>query len=329
MAMKILLYTQISGATGSLRLFLNLARHLQQSHQICLAFDRGGAGEVFLKYFPDIPVIDCRQAADFSSDCDLLLCHLPHEIDGIVDIPVPKKIAVCMEVASVHEFLIDNDNAHRFDAVLYLHDEQIEHFSPSLRAQKCIRVPLINNIEAVPDYVKTGHIGCIGTRTKHDLDLLSKVLENTASHRKIKIWAPWPLLKKTKNKNTPDHPQLSRYHELNRWVDMGVDPDVYSIQAQYDALLHTPGWSNGTSTVISDALASGKIVLLSPLPAFKKAYGGMPGIYFLDDPHLEIENLLQNYGKNQYEFIRDGYGAVYNRAAALQQWQCVIERNFS
>jgi hypothetical protein len=60
-------------------------------------------------------------------------------------------------------------------------------------------------------------------------------------------------------------------------------------------LLHTPVHGNGTSVVVSDALSCGKLAILSPLPAYREAYGDLDGVLFTDQPREELVERICAY----------------------------------
>jgi hypothetical protein len=209
--------------------------------------------------------------------------------------------------------------------MLYLHSEQVAHLSDAVRAVKCCAVPVINNIVRAPAYRTSGTIGCIGSIVKHDLRIIIDILRKTPEHRHIKIWCREKPFLNNAFRTPLKHIYLNRCLRQERLRHMGLDADLVAVLQQFDLLLHTPAESNGSSIVVHDALASGKMVLLSPLPALKKAFGRMDGVYFLDDKNLHVESLLVRYDEQQYRRIHRRYAEQYNRAEALRRWQRVIE----
>jgi hypothetical protein len=227
-----------------------------------------------------------------------------------------------MEIASLHPPTVTTGNLALFDGFLHLHHEQAAHFSDSQRRSKCHLLPLINNIEQPPQFARSDAIGCVGSSTKHDALAILNVLARTR-RRPVLVWSESALtfceLGWWKRR------RARHFRRADRLREMGLNTDVAALLSRFDLLLHTPAQGNGTSTVVSDALASGKNILLSPLPAYKQAYSHLPGVHFLDQRGLRIEEIMTTYDRFKFECIRDGYAATYNREDALEQWQQAIE----
>jgi hypothetical protein len=319
--MKILLYTQEFSPGGSLRLLLNLAKHLQKEHTVYLSFNRDNGGGILLKYFDDITIVSYSDAPDIASECDVLLAHLPYGFEALMEMSVPRKLVVSMEIISRHPAVLNDDHIGMLDGMLYLHSEQVAHLSDAIRTVKCFAVPIINNIVRTPAYNKSGTIGCVGSIIKHDVRTIIDILRHTPENRQIKVWCHENLKINNKFRTMLQRIYLNHYRRQGRIRNMGIDADLVAVLRQYDLLLHTPA----DSIVVSDALASGKMVLLSPLPVLKKAFGAMEGVYFLDDKKLNVESLLSDYDENQYQRIHQRYAETCNRTEALRRWQRVIE----
>ena len=320
--MKILLYTQQGVLGGSLRLLFNLARHLALRHEVSVAFPRGYSGELLLPSYKGIAVVDWEDAALPTTRYDVAVCHAHRSIEPVAAIDAARKLAVSMEIATLFSPTVTNDHLAEFDGFLHLHEEQAAHFSETQRRTKCHLLPLINNIEHPPPYTRSGAIGCVGACTKHDANTILKVLAR-ARRRPVRVWSESSL-------NLQGlgwwHRRLGRHYQRSgRLQEMGLNTDVTALMSGFDLLLHTPHHGNGTSTVISDALASGKNVLLSPVPAYRKAYSALPGVHFFDQRRLRIEEIMGAYDRVRFERIRDAYSEVYDRKHALAQWQRAIE----
>jgi hypothetical protein len=325
--MKILLYTQQGGLGGSFRLLLNLAEHLVQSHEVGFAFPRGQSGELALAQYPGIRAMDCGEAQAWAARCDVAIAHLVEDLAFFAELRGPRKLALCMEIVERHAPVFTEDALRRFDGYMYLHPEQAAHLDCARLAGKTFLLPLINNVRRAPAFRRTGDIGCIGAAHKHDVPVLLSVLGKlpVLSRARMRVWSTEPL-KIPKPERTWRRKKLLRlFRWSGRLQEPGLDPDIVSVLGRFDLLLHSANAGNGTSTVVSDALASGKMVLLTPLPAFKQAYANLAGVHFLDQPGLRPGRLLREYDKDRFRAICDGYAARYCREGALKLWQKAIE----
>ena len=320
--MRLLLYTQQGVLGGSLRLLFNLARHLARKHAVRVAFPRGYSGELLLSRYDGIPIGDYEDPSVLTARYDVAVCHAHRSIEAAVAIDAARKLAVSMEIAGLHPPSVTGDTLAVFDGFLHLHEEQAAHFSEAQRREKCYLLPLINNVEHPPRFTCSGAIGCVGSYTKHDANAILKVLAKTR-RRPVRVWSESSL--NLQELGWWNRRRGRHYQRSGRLREMGLNTDVASLMSGFDLLLHTPRHGNGTSTVISDALASGKNVLLSPLPAYRRAYAALPGVHFIDQRRLDIDEVMAAYDRVRYERIRDAYCAVYNREHALAEWQRAIE----
>lgn len=325
--MKILLYTQQGGLGGSFRLLLNLAEHLAQSHEVGFAFPRGQSGELALAYYPAVRAMGCGEAHAWAARCDVAIAHLVEDLAFFAELRGPRKLALCMEIVERHAPVFTQDALRRFDGYMYLHPEQAAHLDSASVAGKTFLLPLINNVRRAPAFRRTGDIGCIGAAYKHDVPVLLSVLGKlpVLSRARMRVWSTEPL-KIPKPERTWRRKKLLRlYRWSGRLQEPGLDPDIVSVLGRFDLLLHAPKTGNGTSTVVSDVLASGKMALLSPLPAYKQAYAKFAGVHFLDEPGVDPGRLLRGYDEARFLSIRDCYAEAYRRADVLNLWQSVIE----
>jgi len=325
--LKILLYTQHGGLGGSFRLLLNLAEHLLQAHEVCVAFPRGQSGELTLAQYPGVRVLDCSEAQAYAAGCDVAIAHLTENLAFFSELRVPRKLALCVEVVQDHAPLFTDEALRCFDGYLHLHPEQAAHLGPATIGAKARLLPLVGNVRQAPDFRRTGNIGCIGAAHKLDALALLSVLDQLPafSRTQLRVWST----RRPKIRRPANTWRRKMRFRLHQWTGRlrlpGPDPDILAVLGRFDLLLHGVKSGNGTSTVVSDALASGKMVLLSPLPAYKEAYARFAGVYFLDQPGLDAGQLLREYDEAKFQSICRSHADHYNRAQALRQWQETIE----
>lgn len=316
-----LVYSQQGGLGGSTRLLLNLARHLGRSHDVTVAL--GGspspqATRALLAHFGDLRVEPAQRERLTATSWDVALLHLPFRPDWSTDLAAPRKVAVIMELAGRHEPVITEALAAQFERILYLHPEQVTQLSGTTVVERCLRLPIINNIDFTPAFAKTRCVGTVGGAHKTGLASMLRLLEALPSPYRLRRWSPDRL---TMGGLQPQVVQgtLGALGS-GRLEDLPADADLRTVYAGFDALLHTPRHGNGTSVVVSDALQCGKLALLAPLAAYREAYGHLPGVLFTDRPADELARRLCDYSETEFNMIRKGYGNHYDRTAALEQW---------
>src|SRR6478736_5961188 len=106
-------------------MLLNLAEYLHACHDVCIVFDKSQNGSLFLKAYSAISAISLQEVRMVAGSYDVLVAHLPYGRDEIINLPIPRKLIVSMEVLSQVPMLIDEECLDRCDGMLYLHDEQI------------------------------------------------------------------------------------------------------------------------------------------------------------------------------------------------------------
>lgn len=323
--MDILIYTQQGGMGGSTRLLLNLARALVQNHQVTVALGVTHTPEAtgqLLKEFSDLTVVTARPEILRSRCFDVAVLHLPFNLDWSVELDTKSRIAVMMELAGQHSSVIDESNSDSFDRILYLHPEQVEHLSPQLVEQRCSQLPIINNIDFTPSYSKSRCVGTIGGAHKNSLRTIIRVIDALPEDYRLRMWSSDKL-------SLQGQPMELAAPAMKFIADKRLEPlpataNLEKLVQSYDALLHTPKHGNGTSVVVGDALQCGKLVLLAPLPAYRSAYGDMPGVYFTSRPLLELAEKVRQYGQRDFNQIRQAHADIYDRESVLRQWESTI-----
>lgn len=311
---------------GSTRLLLNLARYLGDFHDVslCLAATANReATAALVRHFGDITLVPHSEAALNDARYDLALMHLPFSLQPLDLIKIPRKMAVLMELVARHPIPILDEHAGRFERILYLHPEQVQHFSAGVRADRCDLLPVINNIDFEPAYVRTHFLGAVGGAHKTGLESALRFLRALQQAYGLRIWSGRPLT--LEGLPAPAVREAIAALGAGRLAALPVEADMRVLMRSYDALLHLPRHGNGTSVVVSDALYCGKPVILTPLPDYRQAYGDMEGVLFADAPLAQLIERVQNWSAADFRRISQAYRAGYDRDDALRQWRRAVE----
>jgi hypothetical protein len=311
--MKILLYTQETCCGGSSRLLLNLARYLAHKHDVTLSFpgEINPGGLSLFNYFSDIPKVPEKHLIEHGYKFDVAIFHLPYRIDNEIQINCSRKIAVVMEIPSRNPIVINNSNMHEFDNLIYFSDNQISHLDKAAGKRKFVKLKIINNIDYQPSYNKTHNVGCVGSHDKHNLGDILRILRTSKAINKLILYCSYrPSARKL---GIRAHIWEKIFDRLGKIDFRGIEVDAQRIYASFDCLLHTPSQSNGTSVVVSDSLASGKQVMLSPLPEFKQTYRGVEGVFFLDEIKYNLTSIMRSYNFEIYKRTLENYRNIYDR----------------
>jgi glycosyltransferase involved in cell wall biosynthesis len=327
---RILIYTQQGTLGGSFRLLLNLARHLAKRHEVTVAAPRpsplreaspAGVGSLFA----GLRIVSPEDALRNAAACDVLVGHFPFSLDEMVGAPCARRVAVVMEIASLYTPVLDEESAVRFDRILHLHDEQVAHLARPVRERCCDLLPVINNIDFEPSgFSRTGVVGAVGGRHKHDFRALNLVLARSRGIAGLHVWAPEPRrLLRRRRMGTIAFLRSHWHVARGRLVMHPFEPDAARLYASFDCLLHAPRAGNGTSVVVSDALACGKLVVLRRLPGYESAYGSLRGVHFLDDD-FDLTGPMADYDLEKCRAIRADYASRYDRSDVLRRWEEAI-----
>ncbi|MGK7946381.1 MAG: hypothetical protein AB4058_18125, partial [Microcystaceae cyanobacterium] len=242
--MKILLYTQVSRLGGSTRLLLNLAKYLSLKHEVIVSFPNEihATGVQLFEYFSDLEQIPSNYLIDHNYNFDVGLFHLPFSLDTSLQINCARKIAVTMEIVDKHKVIVNSENIDQFEKMIYLHDEQIEHFTEPISRKKLIKLNLINNINYLPSYHKTYNVGSIA---KFSLKIQLKVILSSRKLRKLMIYSSYrPSAKEI---GIPNYIVREIFYKLGKLEFKGTEINVKNLYQSFDCLLHTPTQGNGTS----------------------------------------------------------------------------------
>lgn len=326
--MKVLIYTQSGKLGGSFRLLLNLAKHLAKNNEVVFAaptFESQLAP--LLGRVENLKVISTTQQSLETARFDAGLFHLPHSSDNLANANIPHKSLVVLELMSLYPLKLSNDDIDSFSRVIYMHDEQLEHLSKLGCEGRSERMSIINDVDFDLPFTKTGKVASIGVANfKHDLSLAMKMLEKTENCRQLNIYTP---SRRLEYHTLPDY-QRRRFWFLllrNKLRIRPVETDLNRLYSGFDCLFHIPKEGNGTSMVVSNSLALGKPVVLSSLPAYRKAYGSLTGVYFADDIDYELTSILKSISSTGVAKIRNDYRQCYDRDRVLQQWQNAVLGN--
>lgn len=324
--MKILIYSQQGEVGGSTRLLLNLARFLGADHTVFVALagtSTPHATAALLQHFADVKRMPVAVREINDAGFDLALLHMPFSLEPLNRITIPRKVAVLMEMVALHPIPLREEQCEQVERILYLHPEQVEHLSTDLRETKCELLPIINNIDFEPVYAKTGYLGAVGGAHKTGVEQALRFVAALPPDKGLRIWSGRKLT--LGGLPSPLVPEALASIGSGRLVGLPVELDMRELMGSYDTLLHLPRHGNGTSVVISDALYCGKQVILSPLPAYKQAYGGLEGVLFSNAPIDELVKAIVQWGEPEFARISQAYRATYDRGQVLQHWSRVLE----
>lgn len=324
--MRILIYSQQGDVGGSTRLLLNLARYLGRYHAVYVAFagtSTHGATSALLQHFSDVQRVANSARAINDAGYDLALLHMPFSLEPLDRLTIRRKFAVVMEMVDLHPIPLKEEHCGQLERILYLHPEQMEHFPAELRAARCRLLPIINNIEFEPEHVKTRYLGAVGGAHKTGLEEALRFVAALPQEYGLRIWSGRELT--LQGLSPPQLREALAGIGAGRLVGLPVEIDMRILMHSFDALLHTPRHGNGTSVVVSDALYCGKPVILSPLPAYKQAYGGAEGVFFATDPVSDLVRRVVNWGEADFRRTSNAYRAGYDREQVLRQWRGAIE----
>ncbi|MEJ2345677.1 MAG: hypothetical protein P8090_09765 [Gammaproteobacteria bacterium] len=305
-------------------MLLNLANHLAATHDVSFvtppesAENAGGLLEILLPQIERLSLQQARHRRTF----DVLLCHLPYGFEDWIQDPIfGRRVAVSMEIVERTRVALGPQHQPVFDAFLCLHSEQIRHFDDEFRRSRCFQLPLIDDVSFEPAFVRTRAVGCVGAPYKHSFGAMVDLLRRVSGVRQLRVYGHKPLWSIARHS-----PWRVRFRGLRPWLAgrlqyCGTSPDIRKIFESFDCLLHTPRVGNGTSIVVNNALACGKLVVLSDLPAYRRAYSGRAGVHFLPDVVDDLPGLFGRYDFDHYQGIIDDYRKRYDRAGALEAWQ--------
>jgi len=321
---RILIYTQQPVLGGSLRMLLNLARHLASRHEVTVALPPvpyAAHRHDLLRHYRDLTIIDPQTAMAAAASFDVLVGHFPFEIDELARAYFPRKIAVSMEIISRHGPIIDEDTTGLFDRIVHLHPDQVAHLSASTREKLCAELPIINNVDFEPDFEATRYLASVGGLLKLDLAAALETVRRTRGIRGLRIHSVPTVRLRRAGLSPGKQLRAWRYRATGRLSIQRPELDVRRLYRSFDCLVHTPAESNGTSVVVSDALTSGRLVLLSPLESHRRAYAGLAGVHFADEVGADITDLLAGYDTRTGRRIRESYRSRYDRGEVLRQWE--------
>ena len=318
---------------GSTRLLFNLGSYLADEAEVFLALPEvndSNDEELRLAY-PALQFVNQDIDTLNAIKADLALFHIPFSLPEAVDIKVRDKYAVSMEIVESRPLMFTDELVSKFDKLFYLHEEQVQQVSESVQKERCRQMPLINNISFSLPFKKTKTVAAIGGKRKITLLQL------------LQIAAALPVGYRLVNWSTDQYQEVNfhwrrllRYRWLKRilryrWLYLRkrllllpAETDVRKMMSQFDALLHVPRLSNGTSTVVSDALQCGKLVFLSNIPANVRVYSRQPGVVILDRDIEHYSHVLEAYDRDMWLKIKQGYANVYSRDDVMRQWRDAI-----
>ena len=331
--MRVLFYSQVGGMGGSTRLLLNLGRHLADETEVFVALPEVNDSidrDLRLAY-PDLHFINQDLDTLNALKADAALFHLPLSLPAAVDMDVRYKYAVSMEIIESLPVIFTDELVSKFDHLFYLHEEQVQDLSERVQKECCSLMPLINNIDFSLPFKKTKTVAVIGGRRKVSWVQLLRIAASLPYGYRLVNWSA----------DVHDHVnfrwrRLLRYRWLKQYLQyrwlyfrkrpqlLPVEIDVRTMMSQFDALVHVPSFSNGTSTVVSDALQCGKLVFLSNIPGTVRAYSGLPGVIILDKGIRHYSDVLEAYDEDVWLQIKCAYAHVYSRKDALSQWRDAI-----
>lgn len=329
--MRVLFYSQVGGMGGSTRLLLNLGRHLADEAEVFVALPEVNDSidrDLRLAY-PDLHFINQDLDTLNALKADAALFHLPFSLPAAVDMDVRYKYAVSMEIIESFPVIFTDELMSKFDHLFYLHEEQVQDLSERVQKERCSLMPLINNIDFSLPFKKTKTVAIIGGVGKISfLQLLAVAAALPFGYRLVN-WSPdahssfrWRRL--LRYRWLKQYLQYRWLYFRKKLLLLPAEIDVRTMMSQFDALVHLPRFSNGTSTVVSDALQCGKLVFLSNIPGTVRAYSGLPGVIILDKDIRHYSDVLEAYDEDVWLQIKRAYAHVYSRKDALRQWRDAI-----
>jgi len=252
---------------------------------------------------------------------DVALFHLPFGGDEFLSkISFRHSALVVMEIQSRHTIQLSMQEAKNFQKVIYLHDEQLLSIQRLFKKNQCYLLPIINNVDFDLPFQKTDQIASIGVwQYKHNMAKVLSILKNSALKIKFKLYSERPPTLRELGLMIPGYYYQAKVSK--RLVFSGLEWNPAKIYSGFDCLLHLPSEGNGTSIVVSDALACGKLVVLSSLKGYKEAYSKFPGVHFIDDLGDNLGDLLQNFNKIESIAIKKEYQKHYCRSDVLMLWK--------
>lgn len=299
--MNILFYTQVGWMGGSLRLLTNFAKYLAQSHEVTLA-----APNLNLKNLQNVNFkwIDLNPKTVLEDQFDMALCHFPYGKDNYIQKLTCKKVLVVFEIMGILPLKQEIFTTH-FEKAIHVHREQLPSLLKFFKEEDCVLLPIINDIDFKLPFKKTMTSASIGSgHFKNNLPLVQQILENSPAVAKHIMFGLF--------ENAVGNGRLQF---------AGYEWGIEKLFASFDCLVHTPRAGNGTSMVVSDALACGKEVILSPIKGYIEAYGKLTGVSFLDKIEANnISSIIDRYSEERSNQIATDYAKVYNRKEVLDQW---------
>lgn len=322
--MNILIYTQVGSMGGSLRLLTNLAKHLAQNHKVAvIAPHLDLNNEPGIDKYPDLTWINLKKNSILPDQFDIALCHLPYKMDEFSRKIKCRKILVVFEIISRHPIKLEVSDTQSFEKAIYLHYEQLPGLQNLFNEEDCILLPIINDIDFILPFRKTKFSASVGHGGhKHNLHLILKILrKNKVIEKHIAFGSFIPPVDKL---SLADRQFFQHVTRTGRLCFTDQEWNLRNLFSSFDCLIHTPDSGNGTSLVISDALACGKEVAISPIKAYIEAYSNLSGVHFIDETNINLSGIISNYVERRAKQIRDDYYQAYNRKEVLEQWTKVL-----
>jgi hypothetical protein len=234
-------------------------------------------------------------------------------MDDIGRAALPRKTLAVMEIASLHPLPFVEGDLVGFCQALYTHDEQLVQLTAGLPKDRCHQMPVVNNIDFDLPFAKTRNVASIGVAAyKHNFDHARAMLSKTRHLGEYLVFS------------MPTGTDLDTAQGLAPIRYRGLEWDPQTLYSGFDCLFHVPDHGNGTSIVVSDALACGKAVVLSSLDGYRAAYSGLTGVWFAEDLGYDLSAIMSGYGQGMHAAIKAGYARVYNRDAVLRSWEAAI-----
>ena len=310
---------------GSLRMLHNLAKYLSVKHDVVFAAPEFESQLAPLFRHVKNPLAIESKGLDLQRhNFDAALYHLPHGNDALVDAKIPMKSLVVLELMNRYPLKLDSDNFDKFSRVIYLHDDQLQYLAQHGCRERTLQLAIVNDVDFELPFRRTGKVASIGVANfKHDLRLAIRMLRNTPNCKQLNIYSPSRKLDYD-NLAFPEQCKYLYYSVVNKLKIRRVETDLRKLYRGFDCLFHIPKDGNGTSMVVSNALACGKPVVLSSLESYRKAYGNLTGVYFVDDIDYDLTAILKDLNPQVAARIKNDYREWYDRDRVLRQWQDTI-----